>query len=296
MLLRMLATQFLRQAAERKIVEEVSKMRQGQQGAADPNAAQDKPVEPPIQRDIAMVFAMSVETGGVIDLMKDVQTARCHSFLEHLGVFSSQPVVVAETGVGAEHASKATDDLIAMYRPSWIVSAGFAGALDERMRRGHILMADHVADVEGNQLDVGLNMDPQVIESTKGLHVGRLLTVDRIIRTPDERRELYKQHDALACDMESAAVANVCRRDGVRFLSVRVISDTVDDELPEEIEKLIGQNSLAGKLGVAAGALFRRPGVAKDAWKLKEDAMKASERLAKFLVGVIPQLVTDPIE
>ena len=151
-------------------------------------------------------------------------------------------------------------------------------------------MADRVLDCHGDQLEVGLKIDPQVIAATKGLHVGRLLTVDQLIRSADEKRSLGEQYDAVACDMETAAVADVCRQRGVRFLSVRVISDTVDDHLPKEIDKLMSQKSLAGKLGAAAGAIVNRPGAVKDMWKLKEDALKASDRLAKFLVGVIPQL------
>ena len=82
----------------------------------------------------------------------------------------------------------------------------------------------------------------------------------------------------------------MCSDEKVRFLSVRIISDGVDDELPIEIERLLDQPSFAGKLGAAAGAIFRRPSSVKDMWKLKEDAIQASDRLAKFLAGTIRQL------
>jgi adenosylhomocysteine nucleosidase len=73
-------------------------------------------------------------------------------------------------------------------------------------------------------------------------------------------------------------------------LAIRIISDAVDDELPPEIEHLLKQKSLAGKLGAAAGAMLKRFSAAKDLWKLREDALKASDRLAKFLVGVTQHL------
>ena len=111
-----------------------------------------------------------------------------------------------------------------------------------------------------------------------------------IIRRPADRRRLADEHGALACDMETFGVAEVCHQRGVPPLAIRVISDAVDDELPREIEYLLAQKSLAGKLGAAAGAVFRRPSAAKDLWRLREDALKASDRLAKFLVRVIEQL------
>ncbi len=70
-----------------------------------------------------------------------------------------------------------------------------------------------------------------------------------------------------------------------------MISDAVDDELPEDLDSLIMQRTTAGRLGAAAGTLFRRPSSIKDMLRLKEDALVASDRLAKFLDGVIQQLI-----
>src|SRR5438067_10389484 len=119
---------------------------------------------------------------------------------------------------------------------------------------------------------------------------GRLLSVDSILREAAERRRLAEQHQAIACDMESFAIAETCRDLGVPCLVVRIISDAVDDELPPEIEHLLKQTSLAGKIGAAAGAIMKRLGAARDLWKLREDALKASDRLAKFLARVVSQL------
>jgi adenosylhomocysteine nucleosidase len=151
-------------------------------------------------------------------------------------------------------------------------------------------MAETVASEQREQLAVGIKLEPEVLAATKGLHVGRLLSVDRLIRQPEERRKLHEEHAALACDMETFAVAQACRDAGTRLLSVRIISDAVDDELPPEIEHLLAQKSLAGKIGAAAAAVLHRPSAAKDLWNLREDALKASDRLAKFLRGVLGQL------
>ena len=48
----------------------------------------------------------------------------------------------------------------------------------------------------------------------------------------------------------------MCRNEKIRFLSVRVISDTVDRELPRDIERLIHKKTTAGRLGAAAGKSF----------------------------------------
>ena len=152
-------------------------------------------------------------------------------------------------------------------------------------------MANEILDVSGRRLTIDLKADA---DPKSRVHVGRLLTVDRLIREPAEKQALGQQHQALAVDMESWAVGEVCRQDKVRFLAVRVISDAVQDALPEDLDRLVMQQSTAGRLGAAAGTLFRRPSSIKDMLRLKEEALVASDRLAKFLAGVIEQLAPEP--
>jgi adenosylhomocysteine nucleosidase len=288
MFLRMLISHFAREAATRKLREVVdSEFRRRMTPDEQDGAPQEVP-----PCDVLVAMALSVESTSFVDRLERGDSLRCASFVEHSGTLAPQRVVVIETGVGREAAARAVDDAIAVHQPAWVVSAGFAAGLRDELRRGQMLMADRVADVRGGELSVGFSIDPAVVAANPALHVGRLVTVDAIVRTTKEKRLLAEQHDALACDMESAAVAEVCRLRQTRFLSVRVISDAVDDELPREIERLLAQDSLAGKLGAAAGALLGRPSAVKDFWKLRDQAFKSAERLATFLTGVLPQLTT----
>jgi adenosylhomocysteine nucleosidase len=171
------------------------------------------------------------------------------------------------------------------------VATGFAGALVDSVQRGHILMADSIVDSSHQLLEVGFRIPPHVVAATPSLHVGRLLTVDQLVRQRAEKERLAAEFGAIACDMETMAVAQVCRSRQVRFLSVRMISDGLDDRLPPEVERMLDQRSLAGRLGAATRAIFERPSSVKDMWKLQEVARRASDRLANFLAGVIPQLL-----
>jgi adenosylhomocysteine nucleosidase len=240
--------------------------------------------------DIAFVFALGIESGGLVDALRNTETSRHTHGTEHAGKLGSREVVIVDGGVGQRAAARATIEAIKFYQPKWVISAGFAGGLDAALRRGHIVMADEVVNLAGERLSVGLKLDSQSLAGTKGLHVGRLVTVDTILRQPAERRRLAEQQQAIACDMETYAVAQACQQHHVPLLAVRIISDAVDDELPAEIERLLAQKSLAGKLGAAAGAILKRFSAAKDLWQLREDAIKASDRLAKFLVGIASQL------
>ena len=239
---------------------------------------------------VGLVFALRAEAGGLVDRLGERTTWQTGGFVEHEGQCSGKPVVLIESGVGRDAAARATERLIEVYHPQCLISAGFAGALVETVRRRDLLMADSVLDADGSRLSVDIKMDPQALSSSPGLHVGPLLTVDELVRTPDQRQSLHAAHGALAVDMETYAVAEVCRRRQIRFLAVRVVSDGVDDVIPPEIRRLMDQKTTAARMGAALGAVIRRPSSAKDMWRLKEEALKASDHLAQFLTGVVSQL------
>jgi adenosylhomocysteine nucleosidase len=262
----------------------------GEAGSA--GTAEGPPATPraPEVCHVGLVFALAIEAGGLVDRLAGVVGTEGAGFTAREGGLDGRRVVVVEAGAGAKAAAAGTQVLLAGHKPRWVVSAGFAGALAPQLRQGDILMADRIADLTGHELEVDFRIDPAVLAGNPRLHVGRLITVDRVIGSPAEKSALGESHQALAVDMESIAVADVCRREKVRFLSVRVISDALDRQLPPEVDNLIRQRSRAGRIGAVGAAIFRRPSSIKDMWQLKEDALVASDRLGKFLVGVIGQL------
>jgi adenosylhomocysteine nucleosidase len=257
---------------------------------ARPADEQGPPRHEPEVCHIGLVFAMPIEAGGLVDRLSGVIKTEGAGFAAREGGLGGKRLVLIESGIGREAAARATQALIAGHQPRWIISAGFAGGLHTDLARGDILLANQIVDLGGRQLDIDFKLDRETIAAQRGLHVGRLLTVDRIIADPAEKESLGQRHDAVAVDMESIAVAQVCRDAQVRFLPVRVISDPVGSALPTDIDYLIKRHSTAGKLGAAFGAIVRRPASIKDMWQLKEDALVASERLAGFLTGIIAQL------
>lgn len=286
MFLRWIVNSYLRQTAQRSLYQAFGEVLQGRSPLGEDPAEAGPP--PPCAA--ALVFGSDLEAGGFVDALGKTRVTRGASFTEFDGRRGERRLVVVETGTGLAAAQRGVDDAITLLEPQWVISAGFAGALDERLKKGHFLMADTVADETGDELATGLKLDPATVAATPGLHVGKLLTIDRLVREESERRELAARHRAVACDMETMAVARVCRERRVRFLAVRVISETVDHALSREMGRLVEQNSLAGKLGVVAATLLQRPGAVKDLWAMREDAIKLSDRLAKFLGGVVDQL------
>jgi adenosylhomocysteine nucleosidase len=202
------------------------------------------------------------------------------------GIFGHIRVAFAQSGMGPKTARLATQALIDGHSPGWIISAGFSGALQPDIKIGDIVVGNSITDETGTELKIDLKMAP---DPAKGLHVGRILTVDRMIRTVADKKELGNRHQAIAVDMESLAVAQVCRAAKTLFLAVRVISDDLTADLPKEIVSVVGSTGTV-RLGAAVGAIFKRPGSFKEMWRLRDQGVGAAERLATFLEGIVAQL------
>jgi len=289
MLLRWLVNNYLRDAAEqavRQTISDVTAPRTEQTVAATTQSeGEAEATDEDLSCEIAVIFALGIEAGPLVDELKDVASTRRPNLIEHAGSLAGRLAVIAEGGVGQKSAAAATREIIRAYEPKWVISAGFAGSLSSEVQRGHLLMANSVVNAAGEHLEIELRLQPQ-----PRLHAGRLVTVDGIIRTATEKHALGEKHNALACDMETFAVAQECARANTRFLSVRIISDGVDDELPKEVEQLLKEKNLAKQAGRAIHALMKRPAAALDLWKLRDEGHKAADRLARFLLQVIPQL------
>ncbi|MEX0939253.1 MAG: hypothetical protein WDZ59_15430 [Pirellulales bacterium] len=281
MVVRWIVGNWLRQQVHAKVTEAVTEAarRSAEQGDAEDVG----------RCDIGVLCALGVEAGALVDRLENVVSLQGQGFTVHTGVLHQHRIVVVRSGPGQGAASQATSALVAGHRPRWIISAGFAGGLRDELARDDFVMPSALVNEGGKVLRVDLQLGSQS-ESTPRVHGGRLLTVDRIVATPQEKRDLGRKHDAVAVDMESYAVAEVCQREKVRFLAVRAISDAVDERLPPDLEKLMKPQSLAHRAGAVTGTLVRRPGSVKDMWKLKTSAWQTADRLGQFLTGVLQQL------
>jgi len=197
-------------------------------------------------------------------------------------------VLVLETGVGAQPTESALNWLLSQpvlekvpYRPQLVLSAGFAGALQEGPQVGDIFLATEVVDGDGTRWPTTWPGDLPAGEWRPPLHRGRFLSLPRLIGNPDEKRRLGQQHDAVAVDMESSLVARLCSQHGVPFGCVRAISDRHDQALSPRLEGLLS----AGRASPwrLASAVLRAPGVVPELWRLARQTKVAARQLGTAL-------------
>ncbi|MBR4826690.1 MAG: 5'-methylthioadenosine/S-adenosylhomocysteine nucleosidase [Bacteroidales bacterium] len=150
---------------------------------------------------------------------------------------------VVKSGIGKADAARAATELILNDRPDCIINSGCAGGIAPGLKICDIVVGAQTAyhdawcgdgffpgQIQGQPRR--FDADPQLLQAAlslkvdKPLHSGLICSGDQFLTTPqDDARVLSIYPDALACDMESAAIAQVCRYYGVPFLSFRMISD-----------------------------------------------------------------------
>lgn len=276
--LRGLATEKVRQIVVQAAQEKLAETR-----------SPDSSGKAPAPCDAGVVFALETESGGLEDLLAETTSYQGHGFVAQLGTLAGRRLAVVRSGAGRAQAAAATDALLTGHRPGWVISAGFAGGLSPSLKRYDLVVADRLIDSEGHVLPVELPIE-RPSPQHRSLRVGTLLTMDRIVRRPEEKRRLGQVHGALAVDMETYAVAEVCLRHRVPFVSVRVVIDAVDDQLPADLDRMLKQKTQAARFGAALGTLFNRPRSLKDLMELRERALRATDRLAKFLTSLVAVL------
>lgn len=243
--------------------------------------------------EIGFVFAMPMEAAGVADRLKEKKTLKAQGRIFHTGHFGKFRVAIAESGVGQQKAAQATQLLIETFRPQRIVSAGYGGALHQRLKRFVVCFPEIVVrESDGTTLDLTSSIPQHAPSQTQPVH-GKLglLTCNYVAASPKQKSALRQEFGTEIVDMETFAVADICRQQNIPFLSARIILDTADEQLPKDVQNIMKNAEIGGPrlVGSVLGSLFKRPSTLLDLYSLKERALQATDRLAKTIAIELAQ-------
>ncbi len=212
--------------------------------------------------------------------------APCPAFLCHA---DHQAILVIETGVGVDAALRAVNWMLerprlgnAIYEPSFLLFAGFAGALQSTVHVGDLIFAEEVLDTAGRRWLASRCPASRWPAKLAGVTRGRLLTTPRFIGEPAEKLALGHRFKALAVDMESAAFAQRCTERSVPWSCLRVISDDVHVPFPVEVAELVEGGR--APLGRVLRLLLRKPHLLPKLVRLGRQTRHGARRLAQGVI------------
>ena len=192
-------------------------------------------------------------------------------------------VAVVESGAGFAAHRHATETLLEEHSPKWIISTGFSSSLSDNVPAGDLSLATEISDTHGQRLTIQCPI-PESKHATLGCHV----VADHHPADPARKQELAANFTAAAVDTGSLAVAQVCTEASTPFLSIRAVVDAFQEQMPATaVQQLFApEESRHG----AAGRLLTRWRLPREVRPWMERAGTVSDRLDRFLQGVICQL------
>lgn len=196
---------------------------------------------------IGIIGAMDIEVRALCNLMEEAEIEKISSVEFYRGRIEGVDTVVAVAGVGKVNAAVCAQTMILKYSPDCVINTGVAGGLAPELGIGDIAVAKRVAEHDMDTTPLGdapgfitgldtvyMDCDDNIVklmckaierETGKSAVCGTIASGDQFIASDEQRKRIIKDFNAVAAEMEGAAIGHVCTMNGVKFGVLRSISD-----------------------------------------------------------------------
>ncbi|MCQ9299788.1 5'-methylthioadenosine/adenosylhomocysteine nucleosidase [Staphylococcus hyicus] len=209
---------------------------------------------------IGIIGAMEEEVAILKSQMNDVETLKIAHTIFYKGKLHHSDVVLIQSGIGKVNVAISTTLLIQQFNPELIINTGSAGGLQPGLSLGDVVVSTevsyHDADARAFGYAIGqLPGMPATYQADKTLiqHVnevlntlnqpvreGMIVSGDSFIGTNKQRATILEHFpNALAAEMEAAAIAQTCYQFKVPFIVTRAISDLADGDAGMTFESFL---------------------------------------------------------
>jgi len=192
---------------------------------------------------IGIIIAMEKEFEQVKGLLNEPKSLTFENRHFVYGTIGLNTVILMQSGIGKVNAAVGTWQMIEKFTPDMIISTGVAGGASLELEVQDVVVSTETCyhDVYcGKEVAFGqvIGMPARfkcpediVIKATAldcgtRIHAGLIVTGDWFVDTVEKMRSIIGNFpDAMAVDMESAAIAHTCKLQDTPFISFRIISD-----------------------------------------------------------------------
>ena len=188
---------------------------------------------------IGIASALSSELKPFLNILENKTQKEIMGYIFYSGTINNHSVVLAQSGIGKMNASSLITLMIEHYDVDLIINSGIAGGFDKNLKTLDSVQAVRVGCYDINMmldnLPYGcLEEENRFIESNvkcSGVISGLIMTADTFAGNrkalEDVFDKYYSNEVVYAVDMESYAVAYVCKKYNVEWVVIRSISDVV---------------------------------------------------------------------
>jgi len=240
---------------------------------------------------IAVTFALPAESREFLRSLTNKSRADRNGVRTVRGKIDDRTIEVLHTGVGERVCRQRVGKFLSAtgrIRPGdhdqnfdYLISAGFAGALNDELQLGDLLLAKNFST---------LRLEENFSLSTLPIHIADLLTVPALIDSSEERNKLALTSGAVAVDMETEFIARGCAAHAIPVLSLRVISDTPRELFPAPANVLFDIERQQTRMLKLATHLLAHPTSVPRLVQFARRIARARKTLANALIALIDKL------
>jgi adenosylhomocysteine nucleosidase len=229
---------------------------------------------------IAITFALPAESSDFVSLLEEPARNSREGVATICGRLHGKSVTVLHTGVGRKVCSQRMEILLRREEFEFVISAGFAGALEKELCIGNLFVSENYSS-------------PQLLRSIgpaltgDGTFQGKLLTVPDVIESHSEREQLATKTGAAAVDMETEFIAKACADHQLPMLSLRAISDTPREPFPAPAHLLFDIEKQRTDFARLALYLMSHPGAISRLNAFRQRVAMARQALAGALDAIL---------
>jgi adenosylhomocysteine nucleosidase len=176
-------------------------------------------------------------------------------------------------GMGPKNAETGIVRLLERATPRLVLTCGLAGGLRPDLKLGDVVFATSDAEL-ARRLDA------------LGAQPAKFHCSERVAVSAEEKRTLRRETGADAVEMESAPIHAICRTKGIPCTTVRVISDTSDQDLPLDFNRLTKRDMSLGFFKLV-WAIMCAPQAVPPLLRFQRDSVRAAERLSAVLAALL---------
>lgn len=192
---------------------------------------------------IGIIVAMQKELDLLLPLMPDSSVLSLNGAKFHVGTIGHNEIIALKSGIGKVNAAIATLTLIENFHPGLVINTGVGGGTGHGASILDIVVGEKIAYHDcwcGPGTEWGevagfpryFESAPEICEldflcGNPKIKKGLIASGDIFVSRKKDVDHIMEIHpEAVAVDMESAAIAQVCYLKNVPFFCMRVVSDT----------------------------------------------------------------------
>lgn len=243
-----------------------------------------------LAQDVAIVGAMPEEIRLLTEALTKKKVVEKSGITFYKGKLNGQKIVVLKSGIGKVNAAYSTTVLLENFPVKKVIFIGVAGGVHPESYPGDMVIGEavfhhdyarHLADeyiVNATQNLTTNQKNPlyfpcdatlislaekssqntelvKVDGRTPKVFTGNIATGDVFVSNSEKAKWLYNDFDALATEMEGAALGQVCYQRNIPFLVIRSCSDNANNNAHMDFGafmKPAAENSIRVVMGILA--------------------------------------------